>query len=88
MVHFRFFANFKNASRSLPAEDCPPPPYSLPEEFSKEDVTEDQLMILKEYDTVIILDNSPSMKPFWEEVSDAFSPRSAESISDSRRLPC
>lgn len=52
----------------------PPPPYSLPEEFCEAGITEDDLAILKEYDTVIIVDDSGSMGGLlWAQVSDIFS---------------
>lgn len=55
-----------------------PPPYRLPEEFSKH-FTENQLQILRDYDTVIIVDDSASMRNdgLWGQVDDTFSPRLA-----------
>ena len=47
--------------------DDPPPPY-LPEEFTSAGIKEDDLQILKDYDTVIVLDDSGSMRDLWAEV--------------------
>jgi hypothetical protein len=68
------------------ATDEPPPPYVFPKEFTEADIVEDQLAVLKDYDTVILVDNSDSMEPFWEDVSGAFPPLQIESIPDSRPL--
>lgn len=65
-----------------PTADDSPPPYVLPEKF-----TEDQLRSLRNYDTVILLDNSGSMKPHWEAVSGSSPPPLLiESTPDSRPL--
>jgi len=45
----------------------PPPPYSLPPDFIDAGIKEDDLAILREYDTVIILDDSGSMTPLWAQ---------------------
>jgi len=46
----------------------PPPPYALPEEFHEAGIQEDEMQILKDYDTVIILDDSGSMGRLWNQV--------------------
>ena len=50
----------------------PPPPYVLPPDFLELGIKEDDLEILRDYDTVIILDDSGSMEPLWDQVSDTF----------------
>jgi len=58
--------------RGVPEEsDDPPPPYSLPPEFVEAGIKEDDLAILKDYDTVIILDDSGSMIPLWTQACRA-----------------
>lgn len=52
----------------------PPPPYVLPPEFIDIGIKEDDLEILRDYDTVIVLDDSGSMQPLWDQVSRSFSP--------------
>ena len=52
--------------REIPSD--PPPPYSLPQEFVDAGIKEDDLAILRDYDTVIILDDSGSMTPLWTQV--------------------
>jgi len=46
--------------------DDPPPPY--PEEFQAAGIKEDDMLILRDYDTVIILDDSGSMEHLWTQV--------------------
>lgn len=48
--------------------DDPPPPYVLPSEFVQAGFKENDLEILKDYDTVIIVDDSGSMEPLWNQV--------------------
>lgn len=71
---FHHRSEMENSSSS--SELYPPPPYALPKGF--EEIKEDQLAILKEYDTVIIVDNSASMGYMggilWEQVGDTSSP--------------
>ena len=43
--------------------------YVLPKEFSNAGIEENQLEVLKGYDTVIILDDSGSMLYLWNQVS-------------------
>jgi len=49
----------------------PPPPYVLPTEFVDAGIKEDELEILKDYDTVIIVDDSGSMEPLWGQACRA-----------------
>jgi len=51
----------------------PPPPYTLPGDFVDAGIKEDDLAILKDYDTVIILDDSGSMEPLWGQACRALS---------------
>jgi len=46
----------------------PPPPYAFPEEFRDAGIKEDEMQILRDYDTVIILDDSGSMGHLWPQV--------------------
>ena len=75
---------FSSPSKDPEVVSDPPPPYVLPQEFIDAGIKEDDLEILRDYDTVIIVDDSGSMQPLWEQVSDTFSPLLLESISDSR----
>ena len=85
------FAAFASPSEHprVKNEPPPPPPYPgpLPQEFVKAGVEEDHLQMLAEYDTIIIVDDSGSMRPLWGEVSDlsTFSPLQIESLPDFRR---
>ena len=65
--------------------DDPPPPY-LPEEFTSAGIKEDDLQILKDYDTVIVLDDSGSMRDLWAEVGLLSSPLLVRFNINSRRL--
>ena len=67
--------------------DEPPPGYS-PAKFATDAGLkgEEELKVLGEYDTVIIVDDSGSMQSLWTEVGDTFSSVHIESITDSRRL--
>jgi len=49
----------------------PPPPYELPEEFKQAGIKEDDLAILRDYDTIIIVDDSGSMEPLWNQACRA-----------------
>lgn len=51
------------------SNEPPPPPYHLPDEFLNVGIKEDDLEVLKNYDTVIVLDDSGSMNPLWNQVS-------------------
>jgi hypothetical protein len=51
--------------------DDPPPPYVFPEEWVQAGIKEDDLAILKDYDTVIIVDDSGSMEPLWNQACRA-----------------
>ncbi|KAF9782212.1 hypothetical protein BJ322DRAFT_1111094 [Thelephora terrestris] len=53
--------------------DDPPPPYILPDEFIKAKIKEDQLAVLRDYDTVIVLDDSGSMEHLWPQARKALS---------------
>jgi hypothetical protein len=48
-----------------------PPPYTLPDEFHEAGIMEDDMAILKDYDTVIIVDDSGSMDPLWKQACRA-----------------
>lgn len=62
-----------SSSKDPDIVDDPPPPYVLPEEFAKVGIKEDDLAILKDYDTVVILDDSGSMEPLWNQACRALS---------------
>lgn len=64
----------------------PPPPYVLPKGDTTAKIKENDLEILRDYDTVIIVDDSGSMDPLWGQVSGASSPPLTEPILDSRLL--
>lgn len=72
-----------SSSKDPEIVDDPPPPYVLPEEFTKIGIKEDDLEILKHYDTVIVLDDSGSMEPLWNQVSPTPPGRST---ADSQRV--
>lgn len=65
---------FSSSTRDPEVIDDPPPPYVLPEEFIQSGIQEDDLQILKDYDTVIIVDDSGSMDPLWNQVQSTFLP--------------
>lgn len=65
---------FSSPNKDPEVINDPPPPYVLPPEFIDAGIKEDELEILRDYDTVIILDDSASMEPLWDQVSDGFSP--------------
>ena len=77
---------FSSPSNDPEVVNDPPPPYILPPEFVEAGIKEDDLAILRDYDTIIILDDSGSMQPLWDQVSDISSPPKIESIPDPRRL--
>jgi hypothetical protein len=58
---------FSSPDQDRGVPDDPPPPYTLPQEFVEAGIKEDDLAILKDYDTVIILDDSGSMTPLWPQ---------------------
>lgn len=59
---------FSSSSQDSDTMEEPPPPYSLPEDFKQAGIKEDDLAILRNYDTVIIVDDSGSMQPLWGQV--------------------
>ena len=61
----------------------PPPAYSLPDDFHEAGIQEDEMQILRDYDTVIILDDSGSMEGLWGQVNP---PRTPDR-TDCRFLP-
>lgn len=65
---------FSSSSKDSEVINDPPPPYNLPPEFIEAGIREDNLEVLRGYDTVIILDDSGSMQPLWDQVSDTFPP--------------
>lgn len=67
---------------SPPSTSTPAPEKSIPDEFLE--YKEDDLAALRDYDTVIIVDDSKSMKAVWNEVNDPFSPLLTNMIPDSR----
>lgn len=67
-------------------DDAPPTYSSLPKEFIKAGISENQLEILRDYDTVIIVDDSLSMEFLWGQVSDILSSLLTDSTPDSLRL--
>lgn len=64
---------FSSSDQDREILNDPPPPYSLPPDFIDAGIKEDDLAILRDYDTVIILDDSGSMTPLWAQV-EPFSP--------------
>jgi hypothetical protein len=64
----KFEKVFSSSSQDPEVSNDPPPPY-LPEEFRQAGIKEDELEVLRNYDTVIILDDSGSMEPLWHQVS-------------------
>ena len=71
---------FSPTSRDPEVVNDPPPPYVLPPEFIEAGIKEDDLEILKDYDTVIIVDDSGSMEPLWNQVIDTSSPLLVDSV--------
>lgn len=59
---------FSSSSQDPEIVNDPPPPYLLPEEFRQAGIGENELEILRDYDTVIVLDDSGSMDPLWGQV--------------------
>lgn len=64
---------FSSGSQDPEVLADPPPPYTLPPEFVQAGFKEDDLAILRDYDTVIILDDSGSMSIRWGEACKALS---------------
>lgn len=60
---------FSSPSQDPEVVNDPPPPYALPPDFVDAGIKEDDLAILRDYDTVIILDDSGSMEPLWSQVN-------------------
>ena len=60
---------FSSPSQDPEVVNDPPPPYALPQDFVDAGIKEDDLAILRDYDTVIILDDSGSMEPLWSQVN-------------------
>jgi len=75
---------FSSSPQDPEVVNDPPPPYVLPGEFVDAGIKEDELQILRDYDTVIIVDDSGSMEPLWTQVRGPAPP--IEPIADSRRL--
>jgi hypothetical protein len=65
---------FSSSTQDREITEEPPPPYALPQDFVQAGIAEDDLEILKDYDTVIIVDDSGSMDPLWNQVKPSFSP--------------
>jgi len=59
---------FSSSSADPEVVNDPPPPYALPPDFVEAGIQEDELQILSDYDTVIIVDDSGSMDPLWTQV--------------------
>ena len=59
---------FSSSAQDPEVVEDPPPPYILPAEFVDAGITEDDLEILRDYDTVIIVDDSGSMGSLWYQV--------------------
>ena len=74
MVFGKNLRKMLSSTRDQDPEDIsdPPPPYTLPEEFIQAGIVEDDLEILRDYDTVIIVDDSGSMDPLWNQVRSPF----------------
>ena len=60
----------------------PPPPYTFPPEFIEAGIKEDDLAVLKDYDTVIVVDDSGSMDPLWRQVGFPSSTELIEPVAD------
>ena len=67
-------SKFEKMFSSDPDAVDPPPPYALPAEFVQAGIKEDDLAILRDYDTVIVVDDSGSMDPLWNQVRLNFLP--------------
>jgi len=67
---------FSSSPQDPDVVNDPPPPYTLPPEFTQVGIKEDDLEILRDYDTVIIVDDSGSMEPLWNQVIPTFPPGS------------
>jgi hypothetical protein len=68
----KFEKIFSPSSQDSETVNDPPPPY-LPDEFSQAGIKEDDLEVLRNYDTVIVLDDSGSMEPLWYQACRALS---------------
>jgi len=64
---------FSSSAKDPEIVDDPPPPYVLPAEFIDAGIKEDDLEILRDYDTVIIVDDSGSMGSLWIQACTALS---------------
>ena len=64
----KFEKIFSPSSQDSDSVNDPPPPY-LPDGFSQAGIKEDDLEVLRNYDTVIVLDDSGSMEPLWYQAS-------------------
>jgi len=62
---------FSSSSQDRDIMNDPPPPYVLPAEFVQAGIKEDELEILRDYDTIIIVDDSGSMMPLWNQACRA-----------------
>jgi len=72
MVFGKNLRKMLSSTRDQDDTSDPPPPYTLPEEFIQAGIVEDDLAILRDYDTVIIVDDSGSMDPLWHQVRSPF----------------
>ena len=74
MVFEKNLRKMLSSTRDQDPEDIsdPPLPYTLPEEFIQAGIVEDDLEILRYYDTVIVVDDSESMDPLWNQVRSPF----------------
>ena len=64
---------FSSTSQDRGVVPDPPPPYVLPVDFIEAGIAENDLECLKNYDTVIVVDDSGSMEPLWKQVTYDFS---------------
>ncbi|KAF9651715.1 hypothetical protein BDM02DRAFT_3110160 [Thelephora ganbajun] len=62
---------FPPSSLDPDALNDPPPPYVLPAEFRQAGIQEDELEILRDYNTVMIVDDSGSMESLWDQACRA-----------------
>ena len=74
---------FSSSPQDPEVTNDPPPPYVLPSDFVEAGIKENELEVLKDYDTVIIVDDSGSMEPLWGQVQHSLSSPSVELNVDS-----
>jgi hypothetical protein len=68
-----------SSSQDSGVTGAPPAPYdkdnTIPEDFRKAGIKEEDLVLLKEYTTIIVVDDSGSMAvTLWDQASNSFSP--------------